>query len=286
VTAIVISSTLAPLCGAPLTRGPGRRSATGERLGFAIQGDKYEIHTALDPRHSLPTRPARSYGSFCPVAQASEVVAQRWVPLILREIMVGHHRFNEIRRALPLISPSVLAQRLKSLEDDGVIRRRRDPAGVAYRLTAAGEELGPIVDAMGHWARKWVTRDYRSYELDPGVLMWSLRRHLVAARFPAGRTVLHFRLEGAPRQQRYWWIVVQPGDEREAVDVCRTDPGHPVTLTISAGLRTLVDLLLGDADLEDLLRRRLAVVEGDRELARRFGTLFQFDDGESYRRGA
>jgi DNA-binding HxlR family transcriptional regulator len=73
--------------------------------------------------------PPRSYGSFCPVAQASEVVAQRWVPLILREIMVGYHRFNEIRHALPLISPSVLSQRLKSLEDDGVINRRMDLGG-------------------------------------------------------------------------------------------------------------------------------------------------------------
>ena len=132
--------------------------------------------------------PPRSYGSFCPVAQASEVVAQRWVPLILREIMVGYHRFNEIRHALPLISPSVLSQRLKSLEDDGVIYRRTDPRGMTYHLTAAGEELRPIVDSLGHWARKWVTRDYRSYELDPSVLMWSLRRHVVPEEFPPGRT--------------------------------------------------------------------------------------------------
>lgn len=194
----------------------------------------------------MPTRPARSYGSFCPVAQASEGVAQRRGPLILREIMVGYHRFNEIRRALPLISPSVLAQRVKSLEEDGVIRRRRD---------AAGEDLRPIVDALGQWARKWLTRDYRSYELDPGVLMWSLRRHVVAERFPEGRTVLHFRPEEAPRQQRYWWIAVQRGEELEHVDVCITDPGHPVPLTITARPRTLVDLLMEDAELAEALRR-------------------------------
>jgi DNA-binding HxlR family transcriptional regulator len=168
------------------------------------------------------------------------VVAQRWVPLILREIMVGYHRFNEIRRALPLISPSVLAQRLKSLEDDGVIRRRSDSDGVAYHLTAAGDELRPIVDSLGQWARKWVTRDYRSYELDPAVPMWALRRHVLAASFPPGRTVMHFQLDGAPPQRRYWWIVVQRGGE-EDVDVCLTDPGHPVTLTVTAKLRTLVD---------------------------------------------
>ncbi len=222
--------------------------------------------------------PTRSYGSFCPVAQASEVVAQRWVPLILREIMVGYHRFNEIRHALPLISPSVLSQRLKSLEVDGVIHRREEPDGVTYHLTPAGEELRPIVDALGQWARKWVTRDYHSYELDPGVLMWSLRRHVVTEQFPPGRTVVHIELEGEPRLRRYWWIVVQRGDE-EDVDVCMTDPGHPVSITVRAKLRTLVDVLMGNERLADMLRRGMMVLEGDRELARRFETLFEFEAG-------
>jgi DNA-binding HxlR family transcriptional regulator len=234
----------------------------------------------------MSTRPARSYGSFCPVAQASEVVAQRWVPLILREIMVGYHRFNEIRRALPLLSPSVLAQRLKALEDDGVIRRRSDADGVAYHLTPAGEELRPILDGLGHWARKWVSRDYRSYELDPAVLMWSLRRHVVADSFPTGRTVLHIRLEGAPPQRRYWWIVVQRGDV-EDVDVCCVDPGHPVTLTVTAKPRVLVEILMGDTTLAEVLRRRLILLEGEPRLARRFETLLDFSGAaKSYTGGS
>jgi DNA-binding HxlR family transcriptional regulator len=252
---------------------------------FAATGYKYEIRTVPDPSTLMPTRPPRSYGSFCPVAQASEVVAQRWVPLILREIMVGYHRFNDIRRALPLISPSVQAQRLRSLEDDGVIRRRSDADGVTCHLTAAGEELRPIVDSLGQWARKWVDRDYRADELDPAVLMWSLRRHVVAASFPPGRTVMHFRLEAAPPRRRYWWFVVQRGDI-EDLDVCLTDPGHPVTLTITAKLRTLVDLLMGDAELAESLRRRLVLVEGERELARRFEALFDFEEAESFTGGA
>lgn len=231
----------------------------------------------------MPTRPPRSYGSFCPVAQASEVVAQRWVPLILREIMVGWHRFNEIRRALPLISPSVLAQRLRTMEDDGLILRRGNRGGVTYHLTAAGEELRPIVDSLGHWARKWITRDYRSDELDPAVLMWSLRRHVLAGRFPPGRTVLHFRLEGAPARRRYWWIVVQRDED---VDICMTDPGHPVTLTVSARLRTLVDLLMEDVELGEALGQGLLELEGERELARAFETLFDFEGGsESFTGG-
>jgi DNA-binding HxlR family transcriptional regulator len=224
--------------------------------------------------------PPRSYGSFCPVAQGAEVVAQRWVPLILREIMVGYHRFNEIRHALPLISPSVLSQRLKSLEEDGVVRRSSDPDGVTYHLTPAGEELRPIVEALGHWARKWVDREYRSYELDPAVLMWSLRRHVTTSEFPSGRTVLHIRLEGAPRLRRYWWIVVQR--EEDDVDVCLTDPGHPISLTVTAQLRTLVDVLMGDTNLGDALRNGLVQVQGPGELVRRFETLFQFNGSHSF----
>ena len=222
----------------------------------------------------------RSYGSFCPVAQGAEIVAQRWVPLILRELMVGYHRLNEIRHALPLISPSVLSQRLKSLEDAGVISRQEDRDGVTYHLTIAGEELRPIVDSLGIWARKWVTRAYRPEELDPAVLMWSLRRHVLPAQFPPGRTVMHVLLEGAPRRRKYWWIVVQR--EPEDVDVCMTDPGHPVAMTITAKLRAMVDVLMGDAHLAEALRHGLIAVEGERQLVRRFQRLFQFRRTDSF----
>lgn len=265
----------------PTAQGLGFYAGATPRVRIAIAGYKYEIRTDLDPGVSMSTCPPRSYGSFCPVAQASEVVAQRWVPLILREIMVGYHRFNEIRQALPLISPSVLSQRLKSLEEDGVIVRRMEPGGVTYRLTPAGEDLRPIIDLLGHWARKWVTRDYRSYELDPGVLMWSLRRHVQTAEFPVGRTVVHFRFEGAPRLRRYWWVVVDRGNE-EDVDVCMTDPGYPVTLTVSGNLRVVVDVLMGDAILADALQQGFLQVEGERDLARRFESLFEFEGSDSF----
>lgn len=113
------------------------------------------------------------------------------------------------------------------------------------------------------------------------MLMWWLRRHVVAASLPPGRTVLHFRREEAPRQQRYWWIAVQRGEELEDVDVCMTEPGHPVTLTITARPRTLVDLLMEDAELAEVLRWGL-VVEGERELVRRVETLFEFEPSGPY----
>ncbi|HKU62343.1 MAG TPA: helix-turn-helix domain-containing protein [Gemmatimonadales bacterium] len=229
----------------------------------------------------LSSCPPRSYGSFCPVAQASEVVAQRWVPLILREIMVGCHRFNEIRHGLPLISPSVLSQRLRSLEDDGVIVRRSDAGGASYHLTESGEELRPVVEALGQWARRWITREYREYELDPGILMWSLRRHVVTSEFPFGRTVVHFRLEGLPSNRRYWWLVVERGVTEE-VDICMADFGHPVALTVAAPLRVMVDVLMHDTTLAAARRQGAITLSGDRDLARRFESLFDFSGPKTF----
>jgi DNA-binding HxlR family transcriptional regulator len=191
------------------------------------------------------------------------------VPLIVREIMVGYRRFNEIRRALPLISPSVLAQRLKLLEDEGIIRRQGDAKGVAYHLTDAGEELRPIVDQLGRWAQKWVARNHQPEELDPAVTMWALRRHVLPGSFPSGRCVLHFVLEGEPARRRYWWFVVDAGSDDE-VDVY---------MTITARLPALVDLLLAQLDFAEALRTDLVRVEGDRELTRRIETLFEFGEG-------
>jgi DNA-binding HxlR family transcriptional regulator len=216
------------------------------------------------------------YGQFCTVARGAEVFGELWTPLVVRELLCGSRRFNDIRRGVPRMSATLLTQRLRKLESLGVIERRRGPAGWEYHPTAAGEELRPIVDALGHWARKWIDRDYSSYELDPAVLMWTLRRHVLPARFPPGRSVLHFRLDGAPPRRRYWWIVVQ---HHEEVDVCITDPGHPVTLTVTAKPRTLVDLLLEDSQLREVLQRKLLLVEGERTLARRFATLFDFKGG-------
>lgn len=232
----------------------------------------------------MPLRPQQSYGSFCPVAQASEVVAQRWVPLVVREIMVGYHRFNEIRRALPLISPSVLAQRLKLLEDADIITRRSDSAGVSYHLTPAGEELAPIIESLGEWAHKWITRDYRSDELNPAVLMWALRRHIRPKNFPPGRAVLHFILEGEPSRRRYWWLVVDRNAQPD-VDICRSDPGHRVTLTIRTTVRAMADVLAPNVELGEALKRGMVTVDGERELVKRFERLFAFGPGSGVMSG-
>jgi len=99
----------------------------------------------------------QGYGQFCPVAKAAEILTERWTPLLLREFVLGSHRFNDLHRGLPLMSRSLLAQRLKRLEAAGIIERRSgtDGQSAEYFLTPAGEEFGPVIEAMGRWGQRW-----------------------------------------------------------------------------------------------------------------------------------
>src|SRR5512138_1167097 len=117
-----------------------------------------------------------SYGQFCPVAQALEIVGERWTLLVIRELLCGNYRFNQILNGVPLMSRSLLAARLRSLEDAGlVVRRERDDGkGTEYCLTAAARELEPIVMGIGVWGQRWARRELRQEEYDPVLLMWDI----------------------------------------------------------------------------------------------------------------
>ena len=116
------------------------------------------------------------YGQFCPVSKAAEVVCQRWTPLILREVLSGSSRFNEIRRGVPTCSPALLTKRLRELEAAGVITR--GPDGTTYHPTEAGYELLPVILGLGTWGQRWARSDYGPGDLDPGLLLWDVRRYL------------------------------------------------------------------------------------------------------------
>jgi DNA-binding HxlR family transcriptional regulator len=120
------------------------------------------------------------YGQFCPVATASEVLAERWTPLVVRELLCGSHRFNELQRGVPLMSRSLLAKRLRELERAGVIERRRsaDGRGHNYHLTEAGEELRPIIMGLGAWGQRWARSELSRADLDPRLLMWDMQRNI------------------------------------------------------------------------------------------------------------
>lgn len=211
------------------------------------------------------------YGQFCPIAQAAEVLAERWTPLVIRELaLAGSHRFNDIQRGVPLMSSSLLSKRLRDLERAGIVERRPRPEGKGseYHLTPAGEELGPVLAHMGIWSERWLRRRIFEETPDTGILMWWMRGTVKPDELPAGRTVLHFRFKGAPEKLRYFWLVFPEAD------LCLSDPGFGVDVTIRSDPKTLTAVWMGDLGLTAALRSRTIELEGPRHLVRSFPKWF------------
>lgn len=187
------------------------------------------------------------YGQFCTVARGAEIIGQRWTPLVVRELLCGSTRFNDIHRGVPRMSRTLLADRLRVLEEAGVVRRVTVRAGVEYRLTTAGEELRPIIMALGHWGARWIGSRLKRDQLDAGFLMWDIRRFVRVEECPRDRcVVIHFRLTDAPAGERVWWLVVCDGE----ADLCREDPGQEVTLIVESTVRSLTDVWTGDREAQ------------------------------------
>jgi DNA-binding HxlR family transcriptional regulator len=204
---------------------------------------------------------------FCPVAQAAEVIAQRWTPLILREMLCGSHRFTELQQGIPLISPSLLTRRLRTLEDAGILEKHRaehDGRVQEYHLTEAGEELRPVIMQLGAWGIRWLQRKVELHAEDAAVLMWDIRRNIVTDELPDRRVVIHFELRGVPDDTRLWWLVVDP---EESVDLCLKPPGHDVDVNLVTTLSTMVSVWLGDVSVEDAIDDGELRLGGDDELS-------------------
>jgi DNA-binding HxlR family transcriptional regulator len=217
----------------------------------------------------------KSYGQFCPVARAAEVVAERWTPLIVRELLMGSHRFSALRRGVPLISPSLLSRRLIELEDAGVIERRGGSEGrnAEYHLTAAGEALRPVIEMLGVWGHQWLRHKLTQEELDPSLLMWDVRRRVDATKLPPSRrerTVVCFELRGVPSKQSRYWLVFDRGE----VDLCLKHPGHEHDLSVASHIRDLTRVWLGTLGIGNALREDRLQLSGDRALARSFPRWF------------
>ncbi|MEU9840133.1 helix-turn-helix domain-containing protein [Actinomadura sp. NPDC048032] len=206
-----------------------------------------------------------SYYQFCPVAKAMELLDERWTLLVVRELLAGSERFNEVRRGVPRMSPTLLAKRLNQLVRAGVVDKRDD----RYVLTPAGEELRPVVEALAIWGVRWIG-ELGERDLDPKLLLWDLRRHVDAGAVPEGRTVVLFRFPDVPAHDRHWWLVLTPG----TADVCDTDPGHEVSVTVTAPLRALVGIWRGDLAWADALRAGTVEVQGPEHLRRGVPTWF------------
>ncbi len=116
----------------------------------------------------------KAYGQYCPVAKGAEIFAERWMPLVLRELLRGSTRFNDLHRGVPLMSRTLLACRLRQLEEVGAIERKSAMHGWEYHLTAAGQAFAPVVQQLGEWGQRWFRSRFEAAELDVGVLVWDM----------------------------------------------------------------------------------------------------------------
>ena len=201
----------------------------------------------------------KGYGQFCPVAKATEVLGEKWTPLIIRELITDDQSFNDLRKGVPLMSPSLLSSRLKSLENCGVIERNKTAKGVIYSLTEAGEELSPVIEQLGIWGQRWARSDMSKKDLDPSLLMWDAHRRIDTSYFPDERSVLRFEFVDYPSKLRLWWLVIADGE----VDICLKDPGHEVTLYIQSTLKTMTRIWMGDLSVSKAKRDKLLNIKGN-----------------------
>lgn len=212
-----------------------------------------------------------SYREYCPIAVGAEFFGDRWTPLVLRELILGSRRFNDIHRVLGRMSRTLLIQRLRELERRGILERTVDETGRTseYRLTPAGRELEPIVWALGHWAARWSFGDPSDEELDAGWLVWRLHQSVVPGNLPGQRTVVQFVLEGPGGGEA--WLVLDKGGST----ACQIDPGFEVDLVVMGDNREMHRWLLGWRSFRELRRAGNVRFIGPSRLGRQFEGWFR-----------
>ncbi len=210
----------------------------------------------------------QGYGFFCPTAKACEVLEPRWTMLILSEMSCGSTRFNDIRRGVPGISPTLLSKRLKEMEAAGLVERVEDHAAgtIDYLQTRSAEELEPIIEALGRWAHKHIDTELTLEHLDARTLLWNIRRKIDLRSIADRRTVVRFHFPDAEKaSDRLFWLIWKPG---VPVDVCFDDPGFDVDLFIEAELKAFTSYWLGYSSLAEECERDRIVLLGNQLLVK------------------
>jgi DNA-binding HxlR family transcriptional regulator len=202
-----------------------------------------------------------------------ELLDERWTLLIVRELVAGSERFNDLRRGVPRMSPTLLSKRLGQLVRAGVVERRDDGTDVRYVLTPAGRELQSVVEALGVWGIRWIG-EIGDEDLDPKLLLWDMHRNIDHHAVPAGRTVVQFTFPDVSASTRYWWLVIAAGD----ADVCDADPGYPVTVSVTGSLRRMTEVWRGDLSWSDALRSGVLTVQGPAAFRRAVPRWFTLSD--------
>ncbi|ODT89256.1 helix-turn-helix domain-containing protein [Phenylobacterium sp. SCN 70-31] len=215
----------------------------------------------------------KGYGQFCPVAKTAEIFAQRWTPLVVRELCFGPRRFTEIHMGVPLMSRALLVQRLAELEAAGVVATQPLAQGKLYSLTPAGRQMSELIALMSDWGQRHGQGRIAHEDLDPTLLMWGMKRQIDPRELPPRDVVLRFEFRGLPRvhaARRYWWMILRADD----VEVCLKDPGREVDVVVNADLEAFVRVWMGHRGLADALAagdigfsgERMRVVELKRAL--------------------
>jgi len=207
-----------------------------------------------------------SYRQFCPVAMAAEILGARWTLVLVRELVAGSTRFNELRRGMPRMSPALLSKRLKDLETAGIVMRSRvtgEPDLFEYRLTEAGRGLQPVIEAVGIWGQRWLETEASLENLDPDLLMWDMRRNINPTPMPRRRNTIQVIFTDLKEARRNWWLIVQPDQE---VDLCSVDPGFDVDLYLSTNLRTMTEIWMGYTTIARAKEQERLIITGNRQL--------------------
>lgn len=201
----------------------------------------------------------KAYGQFCPLAQASQLLCERWTLIIVRELIAGSTRFGELQKGAPQISPTLLSTRLKQLAKAGVIEITGNRGDFSYKLTTAGKELRPIVELIGAWGHRWAQSDLNNEDLDAGLLMWDMRRSVNPSIFPDHRIVVQFEYPDAPKGARDWWLVSENGE----IDLCLNDHGYDVDVLIKCSLKTMTGIWICKKEFSEAVKKGDVQVMGD-----------------------
>lgn len=206
-----------------------------------------------------------NYNQFCPIAKAAEILGERWTILILREILMGGRRFNTLQRGLGDISPALLTKRLKQLEEQNMLVRRKIPGqkGYEYFPTDACEALLPVLFALGEWGIIWAKNTILGQDFDAEFLMLYLERSIDREKIKGQETVIKFRFTDLI-EQRDWWLVVKP----EVAEVCLKDPGRDIDVFFNCTVRTLSEIWMGDRTYRDAIKEVDLHMDGDPVLTR------------------
>jgi DNA-binding HxlR family transcriptional regulator len=208
----------------------------------------------------------KGYGQYCPIAMGAEIFAERWTPLVVRNLYLGAQTFGDIHGGLPHMSRTLLSQRLASLQRDGIVERRPRPSGrgFLYTLTPAGNDLADVCLTLGTWGARWL--DVSPRDADPAVVLWGWCHVIDRDRLPARRIVVRFDVAGW-RERRAWMLL-----HRDEVELCIRRPGLDEDLVVTTDADSLARMYGGLVPIADAIRAGRCTITGPVDLVRAFPT--------------